>query len=383
MDTSVSFKIFFANDNVRRFRNPSRPSFEEFVNQMQKLYSPNFHPELRIQYVDSEGDKIDVTSELEWQEMFQELKGQIIKLYIVETNDKKYFKDGPAPELVTVYSDPTDPKPEPSSDNWSSLHDRVSRSLANLFPGGKILPLNLPSFLEGTVSLKPRDDNLVDLDVEVSQLSTVLGKRAYFLLTNSPSKADLYEAKTCLISQLILYPSDCVAHYNLGCTEALLDNVPAALAAIEKSIMNGYGDADHLSTDEDLRSLHGLPRFLELIELARVGVVQEVPQEEVKIPEPEPEPERPTLLPPELAAIFGDPQPAEIEDFSLSDFIDPEPKPEPEPVIVPVPVPEQPRKWDSELKVLADMGFLDESILVMTLDQTSGDVAQALTSLLG
>jgi len=333
---------------------------------MTNLYPTAFHPEMKLQYVDSDGDKCTITTELEWTEMKQEVLHQTVFRVWVSEGEGPFFKDGPAPELVTVYSDPTSPQPETPSDNWGSLHERVSKALANLFPGGKILPLNLPAFLEGTISLKPRDDNLVDLDVDISQFASVLGKRAYDLLT-TPSKADLHEAKTCLLSQLILYPTDCVAFYNLACAEALLDNTPAALTYLEKSILNGYGNVRHMTSDPDLRSLFNLPKFAELVELAKVGALQEV--NESPKPDPVPEPVQPEPLPEPV------PEPVQPE---------PLPEPVPEPVTEPVNEPvQEPKKWDSELKVLADMGFLDESILVQTLDQTGGDVAQALTSLLG
>jgi len=359
------------------------------VRLMTNLYPTAYHPEMKLQYVDTDGDKCTITSELEWTEMKQEVLHQSVFRIWVSEGTGAYFKDGPAPELVTVYSDPINPtQPEPPADNWSSLHDRVSRSLSNLFPGGKILPLNLPAFLEGIVVLKPRDDNLVDLDVDISQLASVLGKRAFALLTN-PSKADLHEAKACLISQLILYPTECIAFYNLACAEALLDNAPAALSALEKSIMNGYGDTRHMTTDPDLRSLYNLPKFLELVELAKVGTLQEVkdsPQPAYPQPEPAlPEPVAELVQP----APYPEPVPEPVHE-PVQEIVEEIIKPEPIVEIVPeelVQEPEleieEPKKWGAELRVLADMGFLDESILVQTLDQTGGDVAQALTSLLG
>jgi len=364
----ASFKIFFPDESIRRFRCENFPSFDAFVCLLSSLYPTAYHPEMKLQYQDSDGDKCTLSTEIEWTEMRQEISQQgVVKIWVAEGSGT-YFKDGPPPELVTVYSDPTNPKPEPSADNWSSLHDRVTRSLANLFPGGKILPLNLPSFLEGIVLLKPRDDNLVDLDVDISRLASVLGKRAYDLLDES-SKAALHEAKSCLLSQLILYPTDCIAHYNLACAEALLDNIAGALVSLEKSIQNGYGNVRHMTCDPDLKSLQGLPKFQELVELAKVGVVQEFKEEKPVPTHPQPEPALPEIVP----EIKTEPQP--------------EPKvavPEPT-VAVPeptVPVTLEPKKWEAEIKVLADMGFLDESILVQTLDKTGGDVTQALTVLL-
>jgi len=168
---------------VRRFR-MARPSFEDFVAQMQKLYAPNYHPELRIQYVDTEGDRIDVTSELEWSEMFKELGNQIIKLYIIDSKDKKYFKDGPAPEVLFFYSTP-DKKPVTDEERLKPLQSRVPKCLESLFVDNKILPHNLPAFLEGVVKVTNLPDSQVELDVDIEQLRNHLNKTALAFLDKS------------------------------------------------------------------------------------------------------------------------------------------------------------------------------------------------------
>lgn len=66
----TSFKIFFPDNTIRRFRCDTFPDFEEFVRLMSNLYTAAFHPEMKLQYVDSDGDKCTITTELEWKGMW-------------------------------------------------------------------------------------------------------------------------------------------------------------------------------------------------------------------------------------------------------------------------------------------------------------------------
>ncbi|HUR28152.1 MAG TPA: tetratricopeptide repeat protein [Planctomycetota bacterium] len=58
-----------------------------------------------------------------------------------------------------------------------------------------------------------------------------------------------------------LHPEDSTAHYNLGCSLALLGERESALDALEEAVRKGYDDAPHLMLDPDLASLHAEPRF--------------------------------------------------------------------------------------------------------------------------
>lgn len=237
-------------------------------------------------------------------------------------------------------------------DLFVGLQDRVSKALGNLFPNGKILPHNLPSFLDGVVRIRTRDDKSVDLDVDVHNLSSALHRRAYNLLNNAPNNDALNEAKSCLLSQITLVPDNCVAYYNLACAHSLLQNVKDGLNALKKSVELGYNDFEHMTTDADLTNLFKEPEFVAIAELAKSSVAQPEPeQKDHKPEEPRPEP---------------------------ASEAQPEPTKEPE-----VEVPAPPKKWEKELQVLSEMGFLDESILIQTLDKTGGNVGEALTDLLG
>lgn len=227
----------------------------------------------------------------------------------------------------------------------SGVQERVTKALENLFANRKILPHNIPSYLEGVITLKTRDDKSVDLDVNVAGLASALHQRAYNLLDNSASVAALTEAKSCLISQLTVDPESSVGYYNLACAESLLNNLTDALTALKKSVELGFHDVNHITTDPDLKNLHNDPGFTAITSLAKSCLAKS----DVKAPEPEPE--------------------VEVKQ--------PEPEPEPQSES------ETPKKWHNELQALAEMGFLDQSILVQTLDKTNGNIEQALTDLLG
>lgn len=62
-------------------------------------------------------------------------------------------------------------------------------------------------------------------------------------------------------------PRDPIVHYNLACSLALTRQSDAALTALSEAIRLGYNDLDHLLDDADLRSLHGIAGFRELLAL--------------------------------------------------------------------------------------------------------------------
>jgi len=59
------------------------------------------------------------------------------------------------------------------------------------------------------------------------------------------------------------------AMYNLACAYALRGDKKLAFDSLQKSIENGFNNTQHMTEDEDLRSLQGDPHFYELVRLAR------------------------------------------------------------------------------------------------------------------
>jgi len=323
MDNSVSFKVVFSEDNVRRFRIP-RPSFEDFVAQMQKLYSPNYHPELRIQYVDTEGDVIDVTSELEWNEMFKEIGTQTVKLYIRDSTDKKYFKDGPAPEVLFFYNTP-DKQPLSDEERVKILRTRIPKCLESLFLDHKILPHNLPSFLEGVVKVTNLPDNQVELDVDIELLRKCLDKTALMFMETSET---VEKGRNLLKSLLVLDPEDHRTLYNLACAESLLGNVHEAIASLRSAVQFGWNNLSHMLVDADLANIRQTEAFQQLVQTLKTKLMTKTP--------------------------------------------------------APVPAPKTiaHTRYPQELITLHDMGFVQDNVIIPLLERFNGNVQETINAIL-
>lgn len=60
-------------------------------------------------------------------------------------------------------------------------------------------------------------------------------------------------------------PGDALAHYNLACSYALLDQSELALGTLRKALELGYRDFRFIHQDHDLDSVRKDPRFRKLI----------------------------------------------------------------------------------------------------------------------
>jgi len=135
----TSFKIYFSEDNIRRIRVEEVPSYEDFIALLHELY-PKLHLEhsITIKYVDSDGDKISLDTQLEWDEMLMEFSGQSNIKLLVEGN-RNSCNDGPMPEFEKFYDIYATPV-----DEWiEKLQHNVPEYLSSVFENS-----NIPSFLE-------------------------------------------------------------------------------------------------------------------------------------------------------------------------------------------------------------------------------------------
>lgn len=62
-----------------------------------------------------------------------------------------------------------------------------------------------------------------------------------------------------------LTPNNPNSHYNLACSHALKGQSIKAIESLKKSIDLGYDDLEWMLHDDDLLSLHGNPKFEQLI----------------------------------------------------------------------------------------------------------------------
>jgi tetratricopeptide (TPR) repeat protein len=68
-----------------------------------------------------------------------------------------------------------------------------------------------------------------------------------------------------------LAPGDGVAHYNLGCSLALVGCSSDAIDALRQALLRGYNDYEYLETDRDLDSLRDTPAYLALLREFGIG----------------------------------------------------------------------------------------------------------------
>lgn len=68
-----------------------------------------------------------------------------------------------------------------------------------------------------------------------------------------------------------LAPQNATVHYNHACSLALLQRADEAIAALERALLLGYDDLEHLLADEDLASLREDPRFRALARRLEAG----------------------------------------------------------------------------------------------------------------
>jgi Flp pilus assembly protein TadD len=106
----------------------------------------------------------------------------------------------------------------------------------------------LAGFFETELEQKP--ENLAAL-VELGHLYTRLGR------VEDGLKVDRELARRL--------PDDPTVRYNLACSLALGRDVEGAFAELARAVELGYGDAEHLRTDEDLAALREDPRFGQLL----------------------------------------------------------------------------------------------------------------------
>jgi len=83
-------------------------------------------------------------------------------------------------------------------------------------------------------------------------------------LMQTGAKEDIQTARELFRTQLSMF-EHCIPMYNIACCEALLGNSKESLEFLQKAVVAGYRDADHLEKDEDLKSLRPLDEFKALV----------------------------------------------------------------------------------------------------------------------
>ena len=138
-------------------------------------------------------------------------------------------------------------------------------SLPSEFPQASPMGDGLP----GTLMARFRDQTQLDFDLEF--FNEVLKRNACYvdvlrcqgqLLSRKGLHKQALEIDRRLVS---LLPTDGVAHYNLGCSLALMGYGADAIEALRQALLRGYSDIDYLEADKDLDSLRDLPAYLDML----------------------------------------------------------------------------------------------------------------------
>lgn len=103
-------------------------------------------------------------------------------------------------------------------------------------------------FYESVLAKLPNDCNVIE---QLGHLYTSIGRIDDGLLMDQ--------------TLVKLNPTNAIAHYNLACSYALKNETEKALSHLKQAFKLGYDDIDHTHKDSDLKNLHQLPEFKELI----------------------------------------------------------------------------------------------------------------------
>jgi tetratricopeptide (TPR) repeat protein len=372
---STSFKLFFGDNNIRRISVDSEhPSYSEITNLLHNLYEGNYHPELFIKWKDEEGDLITVSSQPEWDHLINTVTDRPIKLYITE-GQAPYFKDGPPAEPKYFYSeDKEELKTEPEF--LSRLKHSVPDFLQRLFKGERILPYNIPEWLEEAINVKklPGFPHEVDLDVDIPKLFNAMHIHALKLLGDAKNQPCLIQARQILKDMLEIVPKHAVTLYNLSCVESLLGNIKESIEALRNAIYAGYNNLAHMEKDEDLNNIRETPQYQDLVQTLK-KVEEPAPKEETIVTKEAPKEEKAT--PPKEEPIQVDSNLIE-DDWTQVNSTEEKPA---EPILS---VGEQ--KWKDSIELLRGMGFGNQEYFgprcVALLEKHQGDICSVITELL-
>jgi len=313
-------------------------------------------------------------------------KTETIKIHITEISNPKYFKDGPSPQSLFFHEKANMQPVVPP--NAGGLSSSVAKCLEQFFPNGHILPFNIPTFLRNVVTIKHisgNGDAIVDIDVDIGQLGDAIHTRAMSLLNEKQYK----DASFTFHAQGILQPQNPIPFYNVACAEALQGNLDEAILNLNASIEKGYRNLDHLLNDEDFAGIRHTDKFV----IACSKLKDLIYEQKVDIPEPTPTTPEP---------VKQEPAPEPVKQVPAPEPVKQEPvQPEPEPVKIPqeeVTVPQVPPQvpepevklpesiiltpYFTELEVLHDIGYLNDSIIVPILEKNRGNVQQTVLELL-
>jgi tetratricopeptide (TPR) repeat protein len=272
--------------------------------------------------------------------------------------------------------------------NAPIIASSVGKCLEQFFPNGRILPYNIPSFLQNIVTIKHisgNGDAVVDINVDISQLGDAIHRKAMDYL----SVKEYQQASQTFRSQCKLQPSNPVPYYNVACSESLLGNLDEALSYLNQSIDKGYRNLSHMKSDEDFDNIRQTDGFkmacFRLAELIENEVKPGSPEPVILTPEP---PKIPEPVP--ESKPVPEPVPESKPEPQVVPELIPEPQVIPQVVDVPTFIPQyvplypapEALPYVEELQVLHDIGYLNDNINIPILVKNKGNIQQTVLDLL-
>jgi len=346
----TSFKLYFDDNNIRRLRTLVLPNLEEFMDLLERTY----HEYDRggcyvIKYIDFDGDKITVSSELEWEEMIQNFnlrREKVFKIIIEKSalNDEilnpftlySSANSTSSNPFIPTTSIPSTPVPSPTLIDSSSSTESPSSSLVSIPPPPSVTAPSdpSPSFFELLHQKTSSWANSLDRNV-------IQRGKAYFL------------------SLLQHIPNNKMALYYLACAESLKGNISESLEALNESILLGYDNLEQMMNDKDLDNIRNTEEFSILvrnIENALANKFMNNVQEKVSLND------EPIILKYDNSFIdslcIGESIDLSKNDESLYHLR---------------------LKWANEINMIKDMGFLgDDEVFSLLLEQHSGNLDDVL-----
>jgi len=352
-----TFKLYLAEQDIRRISFPTpTPTWDDFVQQLEKIYpqtTPFSVANLKLQYVDDEGDKCTVSSQPEWTTMFE-----------LASSDNNLSK------LHKIWITPQQSPPQQQRGCEFRRERRCHNWAAN----------------RGDQTSSPQPRNCEQFKYRRLRC---LHRRAYNNIGPSKTKEQLELAKTLLKEIISLAPADPTALYNLACVDSLMGNLSESIEWLEKAVQNGYRDVEHIRTDADLDNVRELSRFILLVQQLSPGLPVETKEEEVVVEEKnieppvvtEPEEVKEQQQPEEEKQVIEEPAEAEVvicdDDEAFSESFE-----NPTPELVKLVIKEEPDFiFAAELAQLCGMGF-DDGVCRYFLDEYKGDLDAVLNRLL-
>jgi tetratricopeptide (TPR) repeat protein len=239
---SVTFKIVFAQNNIRRLKFSVFPSYEEFVSLLKSTYPSYFYDEkkFQIKYVDCDNDKIAVSTQLEWEELVSQLSGnKILKIFIEEKSEECE---------------------EPKKDEKIKIEESVPTDndfIKDLFEVFGNVVRDIPQMTE----------NFWQQCVDWEEKNNVFWNLHQFSMESLDSldKNVVQKGKEAILQMLEIIPDHAIALYNLACAESILGNAKEALDTLEKAVEAGYHDLTHMINDTDFDNIKNTMGFNELV----------------------------------------------------------------------------------------------------------------------